>query len=103
MARRDQLTICPTCGEVNAAENVSAENVSCKSCLGDLSGKAGGHAGQSQLAQLHRLVKRVEITNRRLNFLIGSVWLMFLLYVLWTIAAGLMGVDGPASLLRWPF
>jgi hypothetical protein len=45
----------------------------------------------------------VEITNRRLNFLIGSVWLMFLLYVLWTIAAGLMGVDGPASLLRWPF
>jgi hypothetical protein len=98
MARKDRLVICATCGEVNPAENVS-----CKSCLGDLSGKAGGHAGQSQLAQLHRLVKRVEVTNSRINFLIGSIWLIFALYVGWAVVAGIMGVGGPSSLFRWPF
>lgn len=98
MALRDQLTICPTCGEVN-----DAENISCKACLGDLSGKGGGHSAQSQLAQLHRLVKRVETTNRRLSGLILSLWLMFALYVAWTVVAGVMGVGGPAALFRWPF
>lgn len=98
MARKDQLVICPTCGEVNPVENVS-----CSSCLGDLSGKQAAHSAQSQLAQLHRLVKRVELTNRRLGFLTLSIWLMFALVVIWTVVAGIMGVDGPASLFRWPF
>lgn len=101
MAKRDQLLICPTCGEVN-----DADHVSCKSCLGDLSGKpgrGGSHSAQSQLAQLHRLVKRVEITNRRLTVLIFSMWLIFALYVAWTVAAGIAGVGGPSALFRWPF
>ena len=99
MAKRDQLVICPTCGEVN-----DADHLSCKACLGDLSGKgSGAHSGQSQLAQLHRLVKRVETTNRRLTGLILSLWLMFALYVSWTVAAAIMGVGGPAALFRWPF
>lgn len=99
MARRDQLVICPTCGEVN-----DADHLSCKSCLGDLTAKGGGaHAGQSQLAQLHRLVNRLESTNRRLTLLIGSVWLIFALYVAWTVTAAIMGVGGPSALFRWPF
>ncbi len=98
MARRDQLLICPTCGEVNPSENIS-----CKSCLGDLSGRGSAHTGQSQLAQLHILVKRLETTNRRLGVLITSVWLIFALYVAWTVAAGIVGVGGPATLFRWPF
>ncbi len=98
MARRDQLILCKTCGEVNPADAIS-----CKSCLADLSGKGSSHVGQSQLAQLHRLVKQVEGTNRRLNLLLGSVWLIFALYVGWTVVAGIMGVDGPAQLFRWPF
>jgi hypothetical protein len=49
------------------------------------------------------LVKRLEATNRRLGFLITSVWLIFALYVAWTVAAGIVGVGGPATLFRWPF
>ena len=96
MARRDQLIICPTCGEVNASENVT-----CRACMGDLQGK-GGHS-QAQLAQLYRLVKRIDTTNRRLYLLIGSIWLIFAIYVAWTIVAGIMGVGGPSALFRWPF
>jgi hypothetical protein len=81
-----------------------AENVSCKVCLAELGGdKKSASAAVSQLAHLAQLVKRVETTNRRLGMLIGSIWLIFLLVVLWTIVAGLMGVGGPASLLYWPF
>ncbi len=98
MARKDQLIICPTCGEVN-----DAHHISCKSCLGDLTGKGGTHSGQSQLAQLHRLARRLDATNRKLGFLIFSVWLIFALVVAWTVVAGLAGVGGPAALLRWPF
>ncbi len=98
MAKRDQLVICPTCGEVN-----NSENLSCRACLGDLTGKASGHTGQSQLAQLHRLAKALESTNRRLSFLIFSIWLIFALVVGWTVVAGIVGVGGPAALFRWPF
>lgn len=98
MATRDRLVICPTCGEVN-----DAENISCKSCLGDLSGKGGAHSGQSQLAQLHLLVKRAETTNRRLALLTASLWLIFAFVVIWTVVAGVMDVGGPAALFRWPF
>lgn len=94
---KDRLTICPTCGEVNPVENLS-----CKSCLGDLSGKGRGHSGQSQLAQLHRLVKRVETTNSRLSFLTFSIWLIFALLVGWSVLAR-MGEGGPGALLSWPF
>ena len=98
VARGDRLAICPTCGEVNPADAVS-----CKSCFGDISGKSGGHSGQSQLAQLHRLVTRVEVTNKRLTFLTFSIWLMFALFVGWTVMAGIMSVGGPGALFRWPF
>lgn len=98
MNRRKQLVVCPTCGEVN-----SPDNVSCKSCLADLTGKQGSQTGQSQLAQLHRLVTRLDVTNRRLNFLIASVWLIFALFVIWTVTAGIMQVGGPTALFRWPF
>ncbi len=98
MARKNQLVLCKTCGEVNPVDAIS-----CKSCLADLSGKGASHVGQSQLAQLHRLVKQVEGTNRRLTLLLGSVWLIFALYVVWTVVAGIMGVGGPAQLFRWPF
>lgn len=99
MARRDQLIICPACGEVNAAENVS-----CRVCLADLTGdKKSASASISQLAHLSQLVKRVEVTNRRLNFLIFSIWLIFALYVGWTVAGRIMGVGGPGALLSWPF
>ena len=98
MATKDRLVICPTCGEVN-----DVENISCKSCLGDLSSKGGSHSGQSQLAQLHRIVQRLETTNRRLRFLSASLWLIFALVVIWTVVAGIMGVGGPAALFRWPF
>ena len=98
MAVKDRLVICPTCGEVN-----SSDNVSCNSCLGDLTGKQSSHAGQSQLAQLYRLVKQVETTNRRLGFLTFSLWLIFALVVAWTVVAGIMGVGGPAALFHWPF
>jgi hypothetical protein len=98
MAVKDRLIICPTCGEVN-----SSDNVSCNSCLGDLIGKQSSHSGQSQLAQLHRLVKQVETTNKRLGFLTFSLWLIFALVVGWTVAAGVAGVGGPAALFRWPF
>ncbi len=98
MVNRDELVICPTCGEVN-----DADHVSCKSCLGDLTGKGSSHTGQSQLAQLYRLVRAQEATVRRLNVLIGSVWLIFALYVTWTVVAAVVGVGGPASLFHWPF
>jgi hypothetical protein len=98
MVPKDRLVICPTCGEVN-----DVTHVSCKSCLGDLSGKGGSHSGQSQLAQLHALVKRVEATNRRLGMLITSIWLIAALFVLWTIVAGIMDVGGPGALFHWPF
>jgi len=97
MAVKDRLIICPTCGEVN-----SSDNVSCRSCLGDLTGKQSSHAGQSQLAQLYRLVKQAETTNRRLGFLTLSLWLIFALFVAWTVVAGIAGVGGPAALFRWP-
>jgi hypothetical protein len=57
----------------------------------------------SQLAHLSQLVRRVEVTNRRLNFLIFSIWLIFALFVGWTVVAGFMGIEGPGSLFRWPF
>ena len=95
---RDRLVSCPTCGEVN-----SLDNVSCKSCLGDLTGKQGSHAGQSQLAQLHRLVKQLETTNRRLILLTASIWLIFALFTAWTVVAAVVDVGGPAALFRWPF
>ena len=98
MPVKDRLIICPTCGEVN-----SSDNVSCDSCLGDLTGKQSSHAGQSQLAQLYRLVRQAETTNRRLGFLTFSVWLIFAMFVAWTVVAGIMGVGGPAALFRWPF
>ena len=99
MAKKDTLLICPACGEVNASENVS-----CRVCLAELTGdKKSASAAVSQLAHLAQLVKRVETTNRRLGMLIGSIWLIFLLFVLWTIVAGLMGVGGPSSLFYWPF
>lgn len=98
MIGKKQLVVCPTCGEVN-----SPDNVSCQSCLGDLTGKQRSHSGQSQLAQLHRLVSRVETTNRRLNFLIASIWLIFALFVAWTVTAGILGVGGPGALFHWPF
>jgi len=98
MPGRDQLVICPTCGEVN-----DADHVSCKSCLGDLSGKGSAHSGQSQLAQLHRLVRSVETTNRRLGLLLGSIWLIAALFVAWTVMAGIMEVGGPRALFYWPF
>ncbi len=98
MARKDQLVICPTCGEVN-----DLDNVSCKSCLGDLTGKGTGHSGQSQLAQLHLIARRLEATNRRLALLTASVWLIFALFVAWTVVAAVMGVGGPTALWRWPF
>ncbi len=99
MARKDQLKICSVCGEVNPAEGLS-----CKACFADLTGgKQAGHAGQSQLAQLHRIVKRVETTNRRLGHLLLSFWLVVTLFVIWTVAAGVMGVGGPGQLFRWPF
>jgi hypothetical protein len=98
MPVKDRLIICPTCGEVNPSENVS-----CQSCLGDLTGKQSSHTGQSQLAQLYRLVKQVETTNRRLGFLTVSLWLIFALFVSWTVIAGIMGVGGPAVLFHWPF
>ena len=99
MARKDQLIMCPACGEVNPAEAVS-----CKACLADLTGdRKSSSASISQLAHLSQLVKRVEVTNRRLTFLIFSIWLIFALLVGWTIVAGIMGVGGPGSLLRWPF
>lgn len=98
MPVKDRLIICPTCGEVNPSENVS-----CQSCLGDLTGKQSSHTGQSQLAQLYRLVKQVETTNRRLGFLTVSLWLIFALFVSWTVIAGIMGVGGPAALFHWPF
>ncbi|HSG81153.1 MAG TPA: hypothetical protein VLC48_02805 [Gemmatimonadota bacterium] len=99
MARKDRLIMCPACGEVNAADNVS-----CRVCLADLTGdKKSASASVSQLAHLAQLVKRVEVTNRRLNFLIGSIWLIFALYVGWTIVAAIMGVGGPGALFRWPF
>jgi hypothetical protein len=95
---RDRLVSCPTCGEVN-----SVDNVSCKSCLGDLTGNQGSHTGQSQLAQLHRLVKQLEKTNRRLGLLTASIWLIFALFTAWTVVAAVMDVGGPAALFRWPF
>jgi hypothetical protein len=98
MATKDRLVICPTCGEVN-----DSDHISCKSCLGDLSGKGGAHSGQSQLAQLHRLVRSVETTNRRLGLLLGSVWLIAALFVTWTVVAGIVGVGGPGALFHWPF
>ena len=98
MAVKDRLVICPTCGEVN-----SSHNVSCNSCLGDLTGKQSSHSGQSQLAQLYRLVKQVETTNRRVGFLTLSLWLVFALFVAWTVVAGIVGVGGPAALFHWPF
>jgi len=99
MARKDQLIICPACGEVNAAENVS-----CRVCLADLTGdKKAASASISQLAHLSQLVKRVEVTNRRLNFLIFSIWLIVALFVGWTVAASIMDVGGPGSLISWPF
>jgi uncharacterized membrane protein YvbJ len=91
--------MCPACGEVNAAENVS-----CRACLADLTGdKKSASASISQLAHLSQLVKRVEVTNRRLNFLIFSIWLIFALLVGWSVAASVMGVGGPGALFRWPF
>ncbi len=91
--------MCPACGEVNAAENVS-----CRVCLADLTGdKKSASAAVSQLAHLSQLVRRVEVTNRRLNFLIFSIWLIFALFVGWTVVAGFMGIEGPGSLFRWPF
>ncbi len=99
MARKDRLIMCPACGEVNAAENVS-----CRVCLADITGdKKAASASISQLAHLSQLVKRVEVTNRRLNFLIFSIWLIFALLVGWTVAASVMGVGGPSSFFRWPF
>ena len=101
MARRDQLKICPVCGEVNPAEGVS-----CKGCYADLGGGGGGgasHSGQSQLAQLHRMVKRLETINSRLTQLLLSFWLVVALFVAWTVVAGIMGVGGPGALFRWPF
>jgi hypothetical protein len=99
MARKDRLIICPACGEVNAADNVS-----CRVCLADLTtDKKSASAAVSQLAHLSQLVRRVETTNRRLNFLIFSIWLIFALIVGWSVVAGIMGVGGPASLIRWPF
>ena len=99
MARKGELIVCPACGEVNASENVS-----CKVCLADLTGdKKSASASVSQLAHLSQLVKRVETTNRRLTFLIFSIWLITALFVGWTVVAGVMGVGGPASLFRWPF
>ncbi|MEE9132312.1 MAG: hypothetical protein V3U13_02010, partial [Gemmatimonadota bacterium] len=92
------LIICPTCGEVN-----DADHVSCKSCLGDLTGKGSSHSGQSQLAQLHALGRKVDATNRRLRLLLGSIWLIFALFVAWTVVAGIMDVGGPAELFHWPF
>jgi uncharacterized membrane protein YvbJ len=91
--------MCPACGEVN-----SAENVSCKVCLADLTGdKKSASASISQLAHLSQLVRRVEVTNRRLNFLIFSIWLIFALFVGWSVAASIMGVGGPGAVFRWPF
>jgi uncharacterized membrane protein YvbJ len=99
VARKDRLIMCPACGEVN-----SAENVSCKVCLADLTGdKKSASASISQLAHLSQLVRRVEVTNRRLNFLIFSIWLIFALFVGWSVAASIMGVGGPGALFRWPF
>jgi uncharacterized membrane protein YvbJ len=98
LARKDKLIMCPACGEVN-----DAENVSCKACLADLTGdKKSASAAVGQLAHLSQLVKRVETTNRRLNFLIFSIWLIFALIVGWAVVAGIMGVGGPGSLVRWP-
>lgn len=98
MPVKDRLITCPTCGEVN-----NSDNVSCHSCLGDLTGKQSSHAGQSQLAQLYRLVRQVETTNRRLGFLTVSLWLIFGMFVAWTVVAGIMGVGGPGALFHWPF
>ena len=99
MAKKDRLLMCPACGEVNAADNVS-----CRVCLASLTGdKPAASASISQLAHLAQLVKRVEATNRKLNVLIGSIWLIVALFVGWTIVAAIMGVGGPAALFRWPF
>lgn len=98
MNKRDKLIICRTCGEVN-----DVENVSCKSCLGDLTGDPGVHSGQSQLAHIYRLVRLAEGTNRRLAFLTASLWLIFALFVAWTVVAGIMDVGGPGTLFHWPF
>jgi hypothetical protein len=57
----------------------------------------------SQLAHLSQLVRRMETTNRRLSFLIFSLWLMFALYVGWNVAAAIMDAGGPAAVFRWPF
>jgi len=99
VAAKGKLIVCPACGEVNASENVS-----CRVCLADLTGdKKSASAAVSQLAHLSTLVRRVETTNRRLNFLIFSIWLIFALFVGWAVVAGIMGVGGPGSLFRWPF
>lgn len=98
MARRDQLKICPVCGEVNPAEGIS-----CKACFADLTGKGSASSGQSQLAQLHRMVKRLEVISSRLTQILLSFWLVVALFVVWTVVSGIMGVGGPAELLRWPF
>lgn len=99
MAKRDQLKICPACGEVNPAVGVS-----CKSCFADLTGgRQSGFADQNALPHLHRLVKRIETTNRRLTQILLSFWLVVALFVVWTVIAGIAGVGGPGQLLRWPF
>lgn len=92
------MRTCPTCGHVNPSENIS-----CASCLSDLTGKHTGATGPSQLAHLAQLVRHAEKTNRRLGRLTLSLWVMFALIVVWTVVAGIMEVGGPAALFRWPF
>ena len=95
MARRDKLKICPVCGEVNPAEGIS-----CKACFADLTGTGSASSGQSQLAQLHRMVKRLESINSRLTQLLFSFWLVAALFVIWMVLGQAGGLGG---LLPWPF
>lgn len=92
------MRTCPVCGHVNEPDNVS-----CSSCLSDLTGRQKGGTGPSQLAQLAQLVKQAERTNRRLGHLMLSLWTIFALIVAWTVVAGLLDVGGPAALFHWPF
>ncbi len=97
MAISDRMQICSVCGHPN-----DPDNVSCESCYADLSGNFKGDTGPGQLALLTKMLGEARRTNKRLGQLTLSLWLIFALFVAWTVAAGLMGVGGPAEFFRWP-